>query len=78
MKINSKFTAQLLSTSVTTSKDGRQFYHITIFVPSTGEAGQINVSEDLYKSLVTGQSYDFIGEWNDKYNSFRVVGVDND
>ena len=60
MKINSTFNAQLLSTSVTTSKDGRNFYHITIFVPSSGEAGQMNVSENLYNSLVIGQSYDFI------------------
>lgn len=78
MKINSKFNAQLLSSSVTTSKDGRNFYHITIFVPSSGEAGQMNVTEDLYNNLVTGSEYTFVAEWNDKYNSFRVIGVDDE
>lgn len=75
MKIITQFCAQLLSTSTTQSKDGRNFYHATIFVPSTGEAGQLNVSEDTYKNLVSGETYDFVAEWNDKYNSFRVIGV---
>lgn len=75
MKISTTFKAQLLSTSTTESKDGRLFYHATIFISESGEAGQMNISEDLYKNLIVGSSYVFIGEWNDKYNTFRISGV---
>ena len=78
MKINLTFSAQVLATNTNISKDGRAFHNMTVFVPSSGEAGQLNISDELFSSLVPGNSYTFRGEYNDKYNNFRVVGVEND
>lgn len=75
MKISCNFSAQVLATNYNVSKDDRRYYNATIFVPETGEAGSINISEDLYKDLISGSTYDFKAEYNDKYNNFRVVGI---
>lgn len=75
MKINCNFDATVLATNVNTSKDGREFYNATIFIPSTGEAGAISISEDIYKSISPNESYNFKAEYNDKYSSLRVVGI---
>lgn len=76
MKINCDFNAQLLSTNTSTSKNGTVYHQATIFCPDTGEAGMLNVSEDVANKLVVGSSYKFYAEWNDKYSSFRVYGVE--
>lgn len=78
MKLNLTFAAQVLATNTNISKDGRAFHNMTVFVPSSGEAGQLNISDDLFNVLVPGNDYLFRAEYNDKYQNFRVVGVEND
>lgn len=78
MKINCNFSAQILATHVNYSKDGKPFYNATVFIPSNGEAGQLNISENIFNELESGSAYDFKAEYNDKYNSFRVVGLNNE
>lgn len=75
MKISCTFTAQVLATNIAVGKDDRRFYNATVFIPSSGEAGQLNISENLFNELESGKSYSFQAEYNDKFNSFRVVGL---
>lgn len=75
MKINCNFRAQVLATNVNNTKDGKSYYNATVFIPSTGEAGQLNINENLFNDLSSGETYDFKAEYNDKYNNFRVVGL---
>lgn len=75
MKISCNFSAQVLATNIAIGKDDRRFYNATVFIPSSGEAGQLNISEDLFNQLVSGDTYSFRAEYNDKFNSFRVVGL---
>lgn len=75
MKINCNFSAQVLATNVNNSKDGKSYYNATVFIPSSGEAGQLNITESMYGVLESGNTYDFKAEYNDKYNNFRVVGL---
>lgn len=75
MKISCNFSAQVLATNHQVSKDDRVFYNATIFIPSSGEAGSINISEDIAKKLIPSEVYNFSAEYNDKYNNFRVVGI---
>lgn len=79
MKISCNFECQLLACNVViSSKDDRRYYNATVFIPSSGEAGQLNIKEELYNKLVDrfGEVITFKGEYNDKYNSFYVVGID--
>lgn len=78
MKIDCRFNAKLLSTNSTTGKNGTVYHQATIFCPDTGEAGQLNVSENVAKDLVIGSDYEFHAEWNDKYSSFRIIGATNE
>lgn len=76
MKINCKFSCQVLATNINTTQDGKSYYNTTVFIPSTGEAGQLNITEKIFNDLVCGSSYTFNAEFNDKYKSFRVVDID--
>lgn len=75
MKIPVNFSAQVLATNINNSKDGKSYYSATVFIPSIGEAGSINITESLYGILDSGCTYEFRAEYNDKYNNFRVVGL---
>lgn len=75
MKINAEFKALLLNTSMNEGKNGNTYYNVTIFCPESGEAGQMNVTENVFKNLVTNSTYKFVGEWNDKFNTFRIIGA---
>lgn len=75
MKISCNFSAQVLATNINESKDGKSYYNCTVFIPSSGEAGQLNISESVFALLESGNTYSFKAEYNDKYNNFRVVGV---
>ena len=44
MKINTKFKAMVLATTINQGKDNKSYYSATIFLPSSGEAGSINIS----------------------------------
>ena len=78
MKIVTNFEAQVLATSRSSSKDGNNtYFHATIFIPESGEAGTLNIPEKLYNELIAGQLYELVAEYNDKYNSFRLVGYRN-
>lgn len=78
MKVSVNFKAIVLATQVKEGKEGRKFYSASIFMPeSDGEVGNIGMSEEAYKSCVPNitQIQDLTAEYNDKYNSFRIVGV---
>lgn len=78
MKIECVFNAKLLSTNSTQGKNGTMYHQATIFCPDSGEAGQLNVNEAIFKDLVIGSDYKFHAEWNDKYTSFRIIGAENE
>ena len=81
MKINVQFKALVLATQVNESKDGRKFYNASIFLPeNNGEVGVVPVSEDAYHNIVPSMDTPVLlsAEYNDKYNSFRVVGVSHE
>ena len=78
MKVTVNFKAIVLATQVKEGKEGRKFYSASIFMPdSDGEVGSIGISEEAYKNCVPDVTafQDLTAEYNDKYNSFRIVGV---
>lgn len=78
MKVTVNFKAIVLATQVKEGKEGRKFYSASIFMPdSDGEVGSIGISEEAYKNCVPDVSalQELHAEYNDKYNSFRIVGV---
>ena len=78
MKINCNFSAQVLATNKNVLSDGRTYFNVTLFVPSSGEAGQLNISESLFNELIPGSTYDFKAMYNDKYKNLSIVGVENE
>ena len=79
MKVTVKFNAIVLATQSRDSKDGRKFYNASIFMPdSDGEVGNIGISEEVYKKCVPDVTavQTLTAEYNDKYNSFRIVGIE--
>ena len=79
MKVQVKFKAIVLATQTRDSKDGRKFYNASIFIPdSDGEVGSIGISEDAYKKCIPDVTtpIELTAEYNDKYNSFRIVDVE--
>ena len=79
MKVTVKFEAIVLATQSRDSKDGRKFYNASIFLPeSDGEVGSIGISEDAYKKCIPDVKSPVMltAEYNDKYNSFRIVDVE--
>lgn len=76
MKINSKFKAIALATNINQGKDNKSYYSITIFLPSSGEAGSLNITEDVFNNVRLNEENTFQAEYNDKYSSFRVIGVE--
>lgn len=75
MKIITTFSAQVLATNINQGKDNKVYYSATIFIPSTGEAGPVNISEEAYNKITLNEINTFKAEYNDKYSSFRVIGI---
>lgn len=80
MIISVSFEAIILATTTKEGKEGRKYYNASIFVPSSGEVGSLGCSEDAYNHIVPDVAMPQIvrAEYNDKYNSFRIVGVDDE
>lgn len=76
MKINTKFKAMVLATNINQGKDNKSYYSATIFLPASGEAGSINISEDVFNNIHLNEENTFLAEYNDKYSSFRVIGIE--
>lgn len=78
MKVSVNFKAIVLATQAKEGKEGRKFYSASIFMPySDGEVGNIGMSEEAYQSCRPDVSseQELHAEYNDKYNSFRIVGI---
>lgn len=76
MKIQSTAKLQVIAKGEPTkSMDGKSTYY-KITVLQGAEAGQLSVSEDLYRLLSVGQTAALILEYNDQYKSLRVVSID--
>lgn len=79
MKVSVNFEAIVLATQVKEGKEGRKFYSASIFLPdSDGEVGSIGISEDAHKKCIPDVTtpVKLTAEYNDKYNSFRIVNVE--
>lgn len=77
VKVN--FKAIVLATQVKEGKEGRKFYNASIFLPDAdGEVGSVGMTEDAYQHCIPDVSSEQIlkAEYNDKYNSFRIVGIE--
>lgn len=76
MKIQSTAKLQVIAKGEPTkSMDGKSTYY-KITVLQGAEAGQLSVSEELYRLLNIGESVMLILEYNDAYKSLRVVSID--
>lgn len=74
MKINCGFECQILSAKkIVNSNNGKEYFQITLFDINSGEAGQMYTTEEVYNSVVPGASYDLLGVYDDKYNSFKII-----
>lgn len=66
-----------LSLKVNESKDGKQYYQISI--DQDGEAGSLPLSEEAYKNnkdtFKKYTPYNFSCEYNDQYKTLRVVSM---
>ena len=66
-----------LSIKETDGNDGRKFYRMSI--DQDGEAGNISMSEEAYKSIQnTFKKYSPVTlscEYNDQYKTMRIVGA---
>lgn len=80
MIISVDFEAIVLATQIKEGKEGRKYYNASIFVPSSGEVGSLGCSEDAYNNIIPDvvSVQKLQAEYNDKYNSFRIVGVENE
>ena len=76
MKIQSTAKLQVIAKGEPTkSMDGKSTYY-KITVLQGAEAGQLSVSEELYRLLNIGESVMLVLEYNDAYKSLRVVSID--
>lgn len=80
MIISVDFEAIVLATTTKDGKEGRKYYNASIFVPSSGEVGSLVCTEDAYNNIIPDvvNVQNLHAEYNDKYNSFKIVGVDNE
>jgi hypothetical protein len=81
MKIPVDLECNLLSVVSTPSKDGTKMYHrLSIFQPKSGESGMISCSDEVAemwekKLIKTMDIARLHCEFNDQYDSFRVISV---
>ena len=78
MKINSNFDAIVLSKKENVTSEGKHYFNLTVFIPETGEAGQLPCSESVFGDLKDNslnKPIKLYSEYNDSFKSFRIVGV---
>lgn len=76
MKIQMSQEVMVLAVNSDEGKENKKYYRVSIFDPVTGEAGQINCTEDVAKDVKSGALNTILFEYNDKYNSLRAIAVD--
>lgn len=76
MRIATKFSAMVLRSIATQSKDGKNtYYKLSLEDTVSGEAGTISCTEDVANSVQRFQQYICSAEFNTEYSSFRIVNV---
>ena len=75
MKLQMSQEVNVLAVNADESKD-KKYYRISFFDPVSGEAGQVNCTENVAADVKVGAMNCILFEYNDKYNSLRAVAVD--
>lgn len=77
MRVKLMISCIALSIKETVGNEGRKFYQMSI--DQDGEAGNISMSEEAYKSIQnTFKKYSPVTlscEYNDQYKTMRIVGA---
>lgn len=81
MKINGSLEATVLSIVSTESKDGTKTYYKVGIMTNTSEVGMISASENVVQAINDSKKplpflAKLMTEFNDQYESFRVVNID--
>lgn len=72
MKIQSTVRCTVLAKNEQKSQDGKNtYYNIAVLIGT--EAGNLKCTESAYNEAMVGVLSDFIAEYNDSYNTFRLV-----
>lgn len=76
MKLEMSQEVNVLAINADDGKENKKYYRISIFDTVTGEAGQVNCTENVAADVKIGAMNLILFEYNDKYNSLRAVAVD--
>ena len=72
MKVTGTVRAQVLAKNTTKSQDGKNtYYNLAVLIG--GEAGNLKCLEDVFDCANVGEVTDFGYEFNEQYNTFRLV-----
>lgn len=75
MKVKVELKAMVINKSSQKSeKNGNIYFGMN--VAQQDDAGRISITEEVFNLIEPMKEYLFVGEFNDKYGSFRVVNVD--
>lgn len=75
MKLTVKVSVTVLDTVINESNNNK-YFNLTVFDPVSHEAGTLKCNEDTFNNVQVGKKNVLICEYNDKYNSFRAVSID--
>lgn len=74
MKLNVQMKALVINKSSQKSeKNGNTYYGMNI--ATDDDAGRVSITEDVFNQIEGMKEYEFVGEYNDVYKSFRVTQV---
>ena len=72
MKVTSIVKAQVLAKNKTKSQDGKtDYFNLAVLIG--GDAGNLKCTEDVFERAQIGEVAEFGAEYNDQYNTFRLV-----
>lgn len=72
MRIQSTVRCTVLAKNEQKSQDGKNtYYNLAVLIGT--EAGNLKCTEDAYTESMIGVVSDFVAEYNDQYNTFRLV-----
>ena len=75
MKITSVSKVKVLGKTVTQgTKDPSKKYHALLIMQDT-DCGSLSCTEDVYNAVKENDTVNLVTEYNQKYESFRVTGV---
>ena len=74
MKLKVNFKGVAINKKEEKSRDGQKTYY-RMSIDQDGEAGTVGITEDIFNQVERFKEYDFVGEYNDMYKSFRIIGV---